>query len=495
MKLSIFSAIFILVCILFSGCKDNYLQLVPDSEYSLDGAYRTQMDFEQAIAGVYAQQQNLYRTNTSWYFGLINRADEIKVASGGTQYTYGLDQCIDDANNPWSITQWQMFWKIISRSNLILDKIKSGTFNDSLQQKYITGEAYLLRAYSYWNLGYLYGGMPLIKTTLPISEVKKIGRSTIKETFAFAEEDYKKAIINLPEAWFGVNIGRGTKYAAMGMLARMHMFQSNFEAAKPLLANIINSKKYSMESLYVNSFLDSKDNGPERVWEVQFTGGQLGEGNQFISGLLPEGFKDLKVMPFSGFASVLYVADSLYHAYENGDIRRDLSILKGWTNSGVKDTISKFIIKYTHYDSYMPKDQADWANNIPILRYTDVLMMYAEASNELGYVPNGEAFTILNSVRARAGLKALTSSDLPNKESFKSAIIKERRVEFAFEGLRWMDLLRWNLATNIKNLQFAQKEQGAGRYKMNDFQKLWPIPFVEVSTYNDPAIMPQNPGY
>ncbi|GAI51024.1 unnamed protein product, partial [marine sediment metagenome] len=172
--------------------------------------------------------------------------------------------------------------------------------------------------------------------------------------------------------------------------------------AQPLLNTIIASGKYTMATNYVDCFLDSYDNGPERVWEVQFTGGQLGEGNMFITGELPEGFNDPTVSPFTGYSTALNVTKNLYYSYEPGDIRFNLSILKGWVNTGVVDTVSQFIIKYHHWDTYTPKDQRDWANNLPILRYTDVLMMNAEALNELGYVANGTAFSILNSVRARA---------------------------------------------------------------------------------------------
>jgi len=108
-------------------------------------------------------------------------------------------------------------------------------------------------------------------------------------------------------------------------------------------------------------------------------------------------------------------------------------------------------------------------------------------------VADGPAFSILNSVRARAGLTALTSANLPDKVAFRNAIIKERRVEFAFEGLRWIDLQRWGIATAMKNIQFAQTENGAGRYHMDDFRILLPIPFDEITRYGDATIMWQNP--
>jgi hypothetical protein len=337
--------------------------------------------------------------------------------------------------------------------------------------------------------------MPLIDKSMTIDEIKKIARSTSDETLAFAAEDYKKAISLLPAEWIAASKGRATKYAAEGMLARLYMFQSNFSAAKPFLNDIIASGKYTMESNYVNCFTDSHDNGTERVWEIQFTGGQLGEGNFFPTGCLPESFLDKTIMPFPGASTAMPVSKSLYNAYEPGDKRRNLSILKGWVKAGVADTISKFIIKYSHYDTYTPKDASDWANNIPILRYTDVKIMYAEALNEEGYVANGEAFSILNEVRTRAGLAALSATDLPDKVAFRNAIINERRVEFAFEGLRWFDLVRWGLAKNVMNSFFALPEQGNGLYSMKDHQTLFPIPFNEMANYNDAKIMWQNPGY
>ena len=131
------------------------------------------------------------------------------------------------------------------------------------------------------------------------------------------------------------------------------------------------------------------------------------------------------------------------------------------------------------------------------LRYTDVKMMYAEALNELGYVAdiNSEPFKILNAVRARAGLDALTPVELYDKDTFRNAIIQERRVEFAFEGLRWCDLIRWGIAVSTMNEHFKHRDEGSGQYTVQDYQLLLPIPFAEMAAYNDVNIMWQNEGY
>lgn len=493
MKKNYLPYLLLLFLISFLGGCEDFLTEIPESEYSVDGAYKTQADFEQAVAGVYDEQQSLFQPNGSWFRGLNARVDE--TLQGSSVVDGGLAQFIDDANNNWTSDGWNKFWGIIMLSNQILDRIEDGEFSDETLQGYIKGEAYMFRAYAYYNLGCLFGGMPLIDKVLTSKETSLILRSTQEATFAFAIEDYKKAIELLPQTWTGGNIGRVTKYAAEGMLARLYLFQSSFSAAKPLLGDIIGSGNYGMEENYIDCFNDSHDNGKERVWEVQFTGGQLGEGQWFTSGMLPEATDDPSIMPFNGYSSAMRVPDVFYNAYEPGDLRRDLTVVKGFkVKTGEIDTVSLYPVKYTHYD-YQPKDQQDWAINIPVLRYTDVELMYAEVLNEEGYVADGQAFDILNKVRARAGLSPLTSSTIANKQAFKEALIKERRMEFAFEGLRWFDLIRWGIVKQVMNEYLQGPQMGGGTYSMKDHQVLFAIPFDELSRYNDESVMWQNPGY
>ncbi len=477
--------------IALSGC-DQFLDLKPDSEYSVDAGYKTQNDFNQAIAGVYASQQNLFSPNASWFRATIARGDEVNI---GGLYFEGLDQFTDNATNAWTTQSWNEHFKMINLSNLILDKADAGEFTDPKMKDYIKGEAYMFRAYAYWTLGWIFGGVPILEKPQTIANVKTIKRSSQEETFAFAESNFKKAIELLPLEWTGASKGRVTKYAAEGMLARMYMFQSKFSLAKPLLADIIGSGKYALEESYKNAFNDGFDNGKERVWEVQFTGGQTGEGQTFSTGLLPEGFNDKTVMPFSGFSTALRVAPGMYDSYETGDARKSMSAIKGWvSNTGVVDTVTVFIRKYSHY-TYVPKTQSDWANNIPLLRYADVKMMYAEALNEEGFVANGEALTLLNEIRKRAGLAAKTASELNSQQTMRAAIRRERRFEFAFEGTRWLDLLRWGQAEETVNKFLSTPLQGGGIYSMKAHQKIFAVPFEEISRYGDESVLWQNPGY
>src|SRR5690606_38574362 len=121
---------------------------------------------------------------------------------------------------------------------------------------------------------------------------------------------------------------------------------------------------YGLEAEYRNCFTDSHDNGKERVWEAQFTGGRQGGGQAFASAMVPEGFNHPEIMPFDGYAGPVTVSKPHWDNYGPTDVRRDVSILKGYVNrQGQRDTVTMFVRKYLHYADYEPKDKDDWANN------------------------------------------------------------------------------------------------------------------------------------
>lgn len=483
------------VMLLFLTSCSDFLDVSPDSDYTVEQGYKTEADFEQAISAVYGKQQILYNSNSCWFVQINFRSDDSRNANN-------ISRFVDSSNEgAWEIS-WKTYWAIIDRSNIILDKIDAAEFTNEDKRKHIKGEAYIMRAYAYWNLGWQFGGVPIIDKVTPLAEVRKIPRSTQEATFKRAELDYIEAFGLLPESWDSKNIGRATKYAAAGMLGRLYMFQHKYDEAKTYLEKVIEKEPtfYKMESMYEECFLDSKDNGKERVWEVQFIGGQLGEGQSFITGFIPEKLtvpNDRYPAPFTGYSGNMRASENMWEAYEPLDKRKDLTLVTYVKINGVYDMQSKLIHKYCKWDDYTPREKDDWANNLPILRYTDVKLMYAEALNEIAYDAdeNSIPFKYLNEVRTRAGLGKLTPTELPDAETFRKAIMQERRVEFAFEGLRWCDLIRWGIAIDTMNEHFKHKDEGSGQYKLKEHQILMPIPFKEISAYNNKQIMWQNDGY
>ena len=486
---SIALSAFCLASVALTGCED-FLTEDPQSNYSSNTFYKQESDFEFAIAGVYAQQQGLYGYSGGACRLPITRADEVKVGAG---YTDNNDKFIDDGSGSYIPAYWNGLYSMIYRSNAILGTIDAIEFKNATNKNSIKGEALALRAWAYYNLAINFGGVPLIDKTLSTQETKQIARSTQAETLSFAAADYKAAIDLLPEAWTGKGLGRVTKYAAIGGLARLYMFEGNFSSAAPLLQNIINSGKYAMAENYVDCFDDAFDNTEERVWEVQFMSGGLGEGNTFPASFFPEGYNKAEYN-IPGSSAFMDVSSDFVNAYEEGDLRKDVTLIADITvGKAVRE--GWYVHKWLH-NTAVPVNHDDYAINWPILRYTDVIMMYAECLNEAGYAADGEAFKLINSVRERAGLAPLTAATTPDQAAFRKAIMQERRVEFAFEGLRWWDLVRWDTALEVMDKFLSLPENENGKYKMgsND-RKIYAIPNTEIDRYGDTSVMWQNPGY
>lgn len=133
---------------------------------------------------------------------------------------------------------------------------------------------------------------------------------------------------------------------------------------------------------------------------------------------------------------------------------------------------------------------SDYPINMPVLRFTDVKLMYAEVLNEESYDPSGEAFAILNEIRDRAGLGRLTAAEVPTQVAFREAMLNERRLEFAYEFLRWFDLYRTDKAMSVMNAR-----PDAAQFPMQEYHKILPIPQHELNVNIDRQVMWQNPGY
>ena len=470
------------------GCED-FLTEVPQSEYSVATAYQTQLDFEMGIAACYDVIQDLHRPFQSWFRMNQGRGDEYLNGSGFD----GFNNFTANETSKMVLIGWKAYWKLITYSNTVLGKIDEGDFFEPERQDYIKGEAYMMRAYAYYSLGWNWGGVPLFDKFYPREEVMNIPRSTQEETFAFAEADYLKAIELLPTEWGNDNRGRVTKYAAQAMLGRLYMFHNKEALAKPLFEAVMQSG-HDYADKYEDCFNDAFDNTSERIWEAQFTGGQLGEGTGSIFTQLPGGIFDPVYAPVGGGAGAVRVTDTIYNSYEAGDLRRDFSILINPRIYGVEDLVSKYVLKYSRY-TYKPKDNVDYANNLPIIRYTDVALQYAEILNNESYVADGQAFDIINAVRLRAGIPALTSATITNQQEFNDALVNERKFEFAFEGIRWRDLLRWGIALEKMNEHLSLPPMDTGGWSMEPHNNILPIPFEALSRYNNQDIMWQNPGY
>lgn len=479
-----------LVFLTFFSC-DDFLTESPESTYTTETFYTSQSDFTYAIASVYAAQQDLYDGQYGVLRFSIARCDDTNCYNTNT-YTDGAATFTDNSSVTALEKAWINLYVMITRANSILIRIDDVAFTDVNLQKYIKGEAYALRGWAYHTLGVMFGGVPLIvDAEYSVEETKQVGRSTQTETFSQAESDYKKAVELLPVSWNSDEIGRITKYAAEAGLGRLYMFKGDFSSAKTAFANVINSGLYAMATNYVDCFSGDFDNTEERVWEVQYIGNLSGEGQTFSEISLPEYYTG--PWAISGSSAAMQASTNLLAAYEEGDLRKGVTVADGLAVQGAISEYTWFI-KFNHA-TYVPQSGSDWDVNLPVIRYTDVLMMYAEAINEING-PTSEAINIINKVRTRAGLAGLTAAKTSSKDTFREALKQERRIEFAYEGLRWNDLVRWGDGMDVMTKFFQDSDEGNGIYKCDGtYRYIYAIPQEEITRYADPSKMWQNEGY
>jgi tetratricopeptide (TPR) repeat protein len=426
---------------------------------------------------------------------LIARSDDSNSINTNT-YSDGADTFTDTSSSACLTNVWQSMYVIITRCNSILIRIDDVTFDNASTKNYIKGEAYALRAWAYDNLGKFFGGVPLIiDAEYTTVETYSMKRSSQAETFAQAVSDYKAAINILPEKWASEDAGRITKYAADAALGRLYMFMKEPANAKTYLEAVINSGIYSLAANYEDCFTDAYDNNAakDRVWEVQYIGGLTGEGQTFSEMCMPEGYSGTEGYALRGASAAMQVSTDLVSAWETGDYRQTIA-----TSNQIKGTGAAgytWCTKFSRH-TYQPQSGTDWANNLPIIRYSDVLLMSAEAISATEG-PTAKAIEYVNAVRTRAKLPNLTSLQTANAASFLTAIQQERRTEFMFEGLRWFDLVRWGNFIPVMTNFLNATDEGNGRYSKNvqAYRSIFAIPQAEMDRYNNTSVMWQNEGY
>ena len=271
------------------------------------------------------------------------------------------------------------------------------------------------------------------------------------------------------------------------------MFRGKYDDALEVLGDVISNGGYQLADTYEDCFSELYDNDKtrDRLWEVQFLNGVEGEGQEFSEICMPENYDgDLAV---SGSSAAMHVSDNLRNAYEEEDIRQSVTMITGIT---VSSAVSEYywFKKFNDYET-KPIQSDYWGVNLPIIRYTDVLLMYVEADNEING-PSSVSIGYVNDIRKRAGLADLSPTNTSSKDGFREAIKKERRVEFAFEGLRWLDLVRWGDAMEVMNLFFQDDDEGAGMYTCDgEYRYIFAIPLSEMTRYDNTSVMWQNDGY
>lgn len=447
-----------------TSCGDSFFDLEPASSVTIDKVYKTASDYNVAVIGCYAklQSQVNFYTECCEY-----RSDNLSLGAptAGTQDRYDIDHFTEKPSNGILSSYWANFNNNVYRCNLLLDQIDGANFAENLKKQY-KGEAMFIRALNYFNMYRIWGGVPATKHVVSAAEALKVARYSDKQMFDLIAGDLKEIVDNnyLPETYSSADMGRATSGAAKALLGKVYLTFHKWTEAKDILSQLIG--KYQLVSPIAQVFNVDNKNNNEIIFAVHFNKEIEGEGHSYWYNL-------------TNASDDTNQTSSLLNTFPTGDDRKDL-ITYVQVEKNVR-LMNKF------YDTKSPTFKTVGNDQI-LLRYADVLLMYAEALNEIQYDASEGSLALkyLNAVRQRAGISNLTVKQLPTQEKFRKGILVERQREFPYEGQRWFDLVRMGFAKSV------MAENGV---EIKDYQLLFPIPQQEIEKVGDKSILWQNPGY
>jgi hypothetical protein len=473
-KLTLASLIF-----LSAGCTD-FLDLSPRDTANVGNFYRNAADMQAAVDAAYGMLASPGEYSYAYYNVSEVRSDNtFNWEGGGNLPDAELDQFKMSSTNEIIRLMWIDTYRGILACNTVLDHIGGAEMDDALRQRFI-GEAKFLRALKHFNLVRTFGDVPLVlKETKSVDEGYSQARVPQSEVYAQIITDLTDAAAKLPVSYSGKDVGRATKGAALALLGKVYLTTRDFEKAKSTLKQVIDQGNYKLLPDYAALWPAANANNEESIFEVQFKKGGTGTGSSFYNNFAPRNSGSSVIQV--GFAGGRNIPTAdLIAAYEAGDARKAVSLSEGYTdNITGKYVADPYTLKYRD----TPFAEGDADNNWVVLRYADVLLMYAEAINETTG-PNAEAFDAINAVRKRAKLAVLPAG--LSKAAFALAIEHERQVELAFEGHRWFDLVRTGREVAVMNAHFKAPV-------VAEFNAVFPIPQTQIDV--NPAGIRQNPGY
>lgn len=439
-----------------SSC-EGFIDLKPIDFPTEETFYTDVKGLEGAVIGAYDEFQSSDQYGSKFLTLMETRGDNIKNdnsgASGGI--TYQIEVFTETPANSNLSGAWLSLYTSVYRCNLILQNADNVEM-DAEQRSKIVGQAAFIRALSYFNLVRLWGKVPLITHTQTVEEARNNQRAETSDIYAQIIADLVTAKA-LPTAWPEAERGRATSYAAQALLAKVYLYMGNYQSVinelSPIVTAIKDQKQLSlvpMPQTFPNNLKTSKD----IIFAVQYLKGGVGESVH------------------------------QNNRYRNNDNSNIISLDPSEFESD-KDN-RKALVAPTGSGQRPGKFNAPATNNetsadFPVLRCAEVMLMYAEAVNELSATPTQEAFDALNAVRENAGLQGKTSEELPTKDAFRKAIYKERRLELALECDRWFDIVRTQ--------QFSEVFSGVASYR-----QLYPVPQTEIENINNKTGW-QNEGY
>jgi hypothetical protein len=465
----------------FVSCNDNEFLDVQPSKETPEQALSSPTAATELVNAVYNKFLSWNESSFAWNGVSSMTSDDADKGSdpGDTGGDKDLMDALTFTSTSLSFNEvWEGNYQGIARANQALNYLPDLDIDEDLRARLI-GETKFLRAVFYFRLVRMFGGVPLIKGVPDIQNQDDINaantRVSKEDIYAFITSDLDDAIVDLPVSYIGVNLGRATKGAALTLLAKVNMYQGNWQEVYDL-TNEVMGLGYSLTPEYEDIWKEIGENNSESIFEIQGRGETPNKGVEGY--FVTQGARGAGGWGW-GFNTP---TEDLANFYEEGDKRKDATIIfRGetlWDGLVVAETVSNPRYNQKAYVSKTMEsfNGGDWETNknVRILRYAEVLLMNAEAAINVG----GDAKTPLNLVRDRAGLEDLETVTLMD-------VWKERRAELAFEHDRYFDLVRQGRAGAVLRAH--------GKNFVDGKHELFPIPQAQIDLSKGQLI--QNPGY
>lgn len=482
---------------MFLGSCHDLLEQTPLINFAPENYFASENEILTGVNATYdplssgGGRNNLYWAGLPLFLDFLS--DDARFAGAGG---FGEGQRVEiTANNPFVRRAFLGYYEIVNRANLMIENIPLVQIPEARRNRYL-GEVRFLKAFAYYHLSFFFGEVPLRTSSIKTFEDGPIAASTIVEIHESIIGDLNFAIEHLPWIYGPENYGRASKGAALSLMAKLRVVRKEWNEAIPILNRVINDSEspHSLIPNYKSVFETEFKNHPEHIFSARFAGGieALNEGgilelrygpppSQAPPGFLP-GNSNAIARPTFDFGANSPVIGGIINEYlETNDPRLDHAYVNFMDGNPREFFSDKFRDNTPHV-------AGNSSNIFPLIRYSDILLLYAEAINEANG-PTPEAYAAINEVRSRANNNAPVGKFLEelselSSDRFREAVYHERRMELAHEGQRWIDLVRTGRMEVVMGSHLGRN--------IESFRNLFPIPNNELDA--NPQ-MRQNPGY
>ncbi|HLA52568.1 MAG TPA: RagB/SusD family nutrient uptake outer membrane protein [Flavitalea sp.] len=493
-----------------SSCKKSELEIENPNSLTEDLFWKTEDDAQKGLNAAYAM---FYKPGlwSRWiYFRLDLTSDE----------GYSISPWVELADwtrfqyinyNFWegNVNTWRDTYKAIFRVNQVISNIEDIPFSDEAAKAQIIGEAKFLRALHYYYAALLWENVPLVLE--PSKPEDLPAQNTLQQVFDQVEADLQSALTALPVSYDDAHRGRPTKGAVQGLLARLYMQQHKWDLAKTALDYFFTgegSGQYELMANYQDNFSYDVENNRESVFEIQFSdankGGDGDDPNATMSTNRPQFFAPRGIGWSDGQARYWMVDEFKKEMTTDAKIdpRLRYTLFYPALEADFGDKVYGRDWEWGDNEAWFRKYSRDYArnnedyfaqSNFRMIRYADILLMYAEVLNELGQTTS--AYEYVDQVRARAGMADLATAYPAiggDKDAFRNRLKMERMLELCGESVRWADLKRWGDLDSQAGVDIVkQRDPDFNNFKVGKHIRL-PIPQIEVENNTQ---LQQNPEY